>query len=62
MAAPRSMASVALAIRQPSPGSPTTLAAAVRAPSKMTSLNSEVPVSCLIGRTVTPGWRIGTSR
>jgi len=39
-----------------------TIAAAVRAPSKMTSLNSEVPVSCLIGRTVTPGWRIGTSR
>ena len=62
MAAPRSKARVALATRQPSPGSPTTWAAAVRAPSKNTSLNSEVPVSWRIGRTVTPGWRIGTSR
>ncbi len=62
MAAPRSMASVALAIRQPSPGAPTTRAASVRAPSKKTSLNSAVPVSCRIGRTVIPGWSIGTSR
>ena len=62
MAAPRSMASVALATRQPSPGAPTTLAAAVRASSKKTSLNSAVPVICRIGRTVIPGWSIGTSR
>ncbi len=62
MAAPRSVASVALATRQPSPGSPTTRLACVRAPSKNTSLNSDVPVSWRIGRTVIPGWRIGTSR
>ena len=36
--------------------------APVRAPSKNTSLNSDVPVSCRIGRTVIPGCRIGTSR
>ena len=59
---PRSNASVAMATRQPSPASPTTRSRAVRAPSKNTSLNSTVPVSCRIGRTVTPGWRIGTSR
>ena len=62
MPAPRSNSSVAFAIRQPSPGAPTTLPSAVRAPSKNTSLNSDVPVSCRIGRTVTPGCRIGTSR
>src|SRR5215469_13807132 len=44
VATPRSMASVALATRQPSPGSPTTRLAWVRASSKKTSLNSEVPV------------------
>ena len=36
--------------------------AAVRAPSKNTSLNSEVPVICTMGRTSMPGCRIGTSR
>ena len=46
----------------PSPGSPTTRSAAVRAPVKKTSLNSEPPVSCSIGRTSTPSWSIGTSR
>ena len=51
-----------MATRQPSPGSPTTRLASVRAPSKNTSLNSDVPVSWRIGRTVIPGWRIGTSR
>ena len=30
--------------------------------SKKTSLNSEPPVSCSIGRTSTPSWSIGTSR
>jgi hypothetical protein len=34
----------------------------VRAPSKKTSQNSAVPVRFLIGRTVMPGCRIGTSR
>ena len=59
-AAPK--ASVARATRQPSPISPTTLSTEVRAPSKKTSLNSLVRVSCMIGRTSTPGWSIGTSR
>ena len=34
----------------------------MRAPVKKTSLNSEPPVSCSIGRTSTPSWSIGTSR
>ena len=34
----------------------------MRAPSKNTSLNSAVPVSCRMGRTVMPGWSMGTSR
>ena len=59
---PRSKARVARATRQPSPTSPTTLAAAVRAPSKKTSLNSEVRVSWVMGRTSMPGWSMGTSR
>ncbi len=60
--APRSKARVPIATFQPAPGSPTTFSAAVRAPSKNTSLNSESPVICTIGRTSTPGWRMGTSR
>ena len=36
--------------------------ASVRASSKNTSLNSEVPVIWTIGRTSTPGWSSGTSR
>ena len=46
----------------PSHGSPTTCRRAVRAPSKKTSLNSDVPVICSIGRISMPGWRMGTSR
>ena len=34
----------------------------MRAPVRKTSLNSEPPVSCSIGRTSTPSWSIGTSR
>ena len=34
----------------------------MRAPVKKTSLNSEPPVSCSIGRTSTPSWSSGTSR
>ena len=59
---PRSKARVASATRHPSFTSPTTRSAPVRAPSKNTSLNSEVPVICRMGRTSTPGWSIGTSR
>ena len=59
---PRSKPSSAIATRQPSPGSPTTRSASVRAPVKKTSLNSEPPVSCSIGRTSTPSWSSGTSR
>ncbi len=62
IAVPRSKPSVAMAIFQPSPGCPTTLSRAVTAPSKKTSLNSDVPVSWRIGRTSTPGWFMGTSR
>ncbi|MCY1300729.1 hypothetical protein D9M70_503060 [compost metagenome] len=51
-----------MAIFQPSPGAPRILVASVSASSKNTSLNSEVPVSCSMGRTVMPGWSIGTSR
>ena len=47
---PRSKVSVPIATRQPSPGSPTTRSASVRASSKNTSLNSESPVSWTIGR------------
>ena len=59
---PRSKPRVPIATRQPWPGSPTTIEASVRAPVKKTSLNSEVPVSWMIGRTSTPSWSIGTSR
>lgn len=51
-----------MATRQPSPGAPTTFAAPVLAPSKNTSLNSDVPVSWTIGLISTPGWSRGTSR
>ena len=51
-----------MATFHPLPAPPTTLVAAVRAPSKNTSLNSEVPVTWRIGRISTPSWRIGTSR
>ena len=34
----------------------------MRAPEKKTSLNSEPPVSCSIGRISTPSWSSGTSR
>ena len=59
---PRSKPSSAIATAQPWPGSPTTRSASVRAPVKKTSLNSEPPVSCSIGRTSTPSWSSGTSR
>ena len=38
---------------------PTTSMALARAPSKNTSLNSEVPVTWRIGRISTPSWRSG---
>ena len=49
-----------MAIFQPSPGWPTMSSAT--ASSKNTSLNSEVPVICSIGRTVTPGWCMDTRK
>ena len=52
---------MAIATFQPSFTSPTTFALSVRASSKKTSLNSAVPVICFSGRTLTPGWSIGTS-
>ena len=58
---PRSKPSNAMATFQPSPGAPRCRAASVRAPAKNTSLNSESPVICRIGRIVTPAWRNGTS-
>jgi hypothetical protein len=61
-ATPRSKARVARATRQPSPTSPTTLSAGGPGPSKNTSLNSEVRVSWVMGRTSTPGWSMGTRR
>ena len=51
-----------MATFQPSPRSPTIIDASVTASSKNTSLNSEVPVSCWMGRISTPGWSSGTSR
>lgn len=61
---PRSAASRSMATRQPLPSPPTRWSGSARAPSKKTSLNSLVPVSCRIGRTSTlpPGWSIGTRR
>ena len=59
---PRSKPRVPMATCQPLPSPPTTRSASVRAPVKNTSLNSEVPVSWLIGRMSTPSWSIGTSR
>ena len=60
--APRSNASVPIATFQPPFTSPSTSSTAVRAPSKNTSLNSDVPVNWTMGRISIPGWRIGTSR
>ena len=51
-----------MATFHPSPSPPTTLDAAVRAPSKKTSLNSLSPVIWTMGRTSIPGWCMGTSR
>ncbi len=51
-----------MATRQPPLTSPTTRSDAVRAPSRKTSLNSEVPVTWTIGRSSMPGWSIGQSR
>ena len=59
---PRSKVNVPIATRQPSPGTPTTREASVRASVKKTSLNSESPVNWTIGRISTPGWSSGTSR
>ncbi len=50
-----------MATVHPSPSPPT--ASAATAPSKNTSLNSEVPDICRIGRTsMRPGWSIRTRR
>ena len=57
---PRSKPRVAIATFQPSLTSPSTIERSVRASSKKTSLNSAVPVIWTSGRTVTPGWCIGT--
>ncbi len=51
-----------MATRHPPFTSPTTWSFGVRAPSKKTSLNSESPVICSIGRISTPGCSMGTSR
>ena len=59
---PRSKPSRPMATFQPSPGAPTMSSAAQTASSKNTSLNSLVPVSCSIGRTVTPGWSIASRK
>ena len=48
--------SVALAVRQPSPTSPTRIASGTVASVKNTSLNPEAPAMLRIGRTSTPGW------
>ena len=60
--APRSKPRVVIATFQPLLTPPTTLAAGQRASVKKTSLNSADPSTWVIGRTSTPGWRIGTSR
>ena len=59
VATPRSNPSSPIATRQPPFTSPTTSSRAARAPSKKTSLNSDVPVSWMIGRISTPAWRMG---
>ena len=58
----RSKPSAVSRTRQPPPGSPSRLASGTRAPSRKTSLNSAPPVTCLIGRTSTPGWRMGNQK
>ena len=49
-----------MAAFHPSPGPITTLSAAVRAPSKVTSLKLPPPDIIRIGRTSMPGWSMGT--
>ena len=56
---PRSCDNRVIATAQPPPTSPTTLCAAVRAPSKNTSQNSRSWFNISIGRTSIPGWSIG---
>ena len=54
----RSLDSVVIATRQPSPTSPMRSASGTRTPVRYTSLNSACPVICRSGRTSTPGeWR-----
>ncbi len=59
---PRSKPSVVFATFHPLLTPPTTLSFGQRALSKKTSLNSDEPSGCVIGRTSTPGCFIGTSR
>ena len=59
---PRSKASVELATFHPLFTPPTTLSFGQRASVKKTSQNSAVPSGCVMPRTSTPGWRIGTSK
>lgn len=59
---PRSKPSVVIATVQPLPRPPTTAPAGARASVKKTSLNPAAPSSCSMGRTSTPGCRIGTRR
>nr|WP_291411680.1 hypothetical protein [Actinophytocola sp.] len=56
----RSVATAAVATRQPSPSSPSRSASGTAAPSRNTSQKLVPPVSCRIGRTSTPDCRMGT--
>ena len=58
----RSWASVVMAMRHPSPASPTRLAAGTRASVRNTSLNEAWPFIWRSGRTSTPGWCIGSTK
>ena len=51
-----------MATAHPPSTSPTMSSARARAPSKKTSLNSAVPVTCRIGRISMPSWSIGTRK
>ena len=59
---PRSYVRVVMAMRQPSFISPMRFCLDTRTLSKKVSLNSELPVICFRGRTVTPGLCMSTSR
>jgi hypothetical protein len=58
----RSKLSAVMAMYQPRSSSPTRLATGIRASSKNTSANGVSPRMSVIGRTVTPGVAVSTSR